>query len=401
MNNPANSMPTIDYGGKLGANILQFARLLRQLNIPVSTQQVQGALQGLDLVDISSELDFYNTLRTFFLHDISKKQQFDLAFDLYWSNYMKMILEIPGPRAKFYQQSLTSGENTGLSQIAGSILQEIPGESLALPEKPSDSDIHVQPFYSSNEVFRIKDFSQYSAEDFHRAKKIIDKSDWTFAEKSTRRRIRKKKRSKYLDFLGSIRRNINSGGELIRLDWLENKKKSRGIVVLCDVSGSMEKYSRIFLHFLYSMVQKSERVETFVFGTRLTRLTSLLHRKNPDQVIQYLSSITVDWSGGTRIGDSIKDFNYCWARRVRCQGSIVMIISDGWDRGNLDLLEKEIRRLSRTSHRLIWLNPLAGSTDYQPVVQGIQTIMPHVDDFYPLANLNNLESFAKILVSLQ
>lgn len=163
----------------------------------------------------------------------------------------------------------------------------------------------------------------------------------------------------------------------------------------------MEKYSRIFLQFLYSIIQRSEQVEAFVFGTRLTRLTTFLHKKTPDQVIQHLSSIMLDWSGGTKIGESIKDFNYRWARRVKCQDSIVMIISDGWDRGNLNLLKQEISRLSRTSHRLIWLNPLAGSKEYKPAVKGIQAILPHVDDFYPLGNLNNLESLAKILISVK
>ena len=159
----------------------------------------------------------------------------------------------------------------------------------------------------------------------------------------------------------------------------------------------MEKYSQVFLHFLYAMVQETKRVETFVFGTRLTRLSTLLMKKNPDQVIENLSTTFTDWSGGTRIGESIKDFNYHWARRVKCQGSIVMIISDGWDRGNLVLLEKEIKRLSRTAHRLIWLNPLAGSEDYQPIVKGIQTVIPYLDEFYPLANLNDLVSLTKAL----
>jgi len=145
----------------------------------------------------------------------------------------------------------------------------------------------------------------------------------------------------------------------------------------------MEEYSRVFLYFLYAMVQETKRIETFVFGTRLTRLNMLLRKKNPDQVIDHLSSVIMDWSGGTRIGESVKDFNYYWARRVRCQGSIVTIISDGWDRGKSDLLGREMSRLGRTAHRLIWLNPLAGSENYQPLVKGIQAVTPHVDVFTP------------------
>ena len=145
----------------------------------------------------------------------------------------------------------------------------------------------------------------------------------------------------------------------------------------------MEEYSRVFLYFLYAMIQETKRIETFVFGTRLTRLTMLLRKKNPDQVIDHLSSVIMDWSGGTRISESVKDFNYYWARRVRCQGSIVTIISDGWDRGKSDLLGREMSRLGRTAHRLIWLNPLAGSKYYQPLVKGIKAVAPYVDVFTP------------------
>lgn len=145
----------------------------------------------------------------------------------------------------------------------------------------------------------------------------------------------------------------------------------------------MEEYSRVFLYFLNAMTQETKRVETFVFGTRLTRLTILLRKINPDQVIDHLSSVVMNWSGGTRIGDSVKDFNYYWARRVRCQGSIVTIISDGWDRGKSDLLGREMSRLGRTAHRLIWLNPLAGSKYYQQLVKGIKAVAPYVDVFTP------------------
>jgi uncharacterized protein with von Willebrand factor type A (vWA) domain len=148
------------------------------------------------------------------------------------------------------------------------------------------------------------------------------------------------------------------------------------------------------------MVQDTRHIETFVFGTRLTRLTSLFRKKGTDQVLENLSTLIMDWSGGTRIGESIKDFNYLWSRRVASQGSIVMIISDGWDRGNYVLLDQEVSRLSRTAHRLIWLNPLAGSPEYQPLVQGIQTVLPYDDDFYPIDNLINLESLVIKLGSL-
>ena len=384
-------------GGKLLANLLNFARLLRQLSIPIGSNQVHGLAQGLALIDITSEQDFYNTARTFLLHDNSKRQQFDLAFDLFWSSYIKIILDLPGDERKLLRQKLVPKESGELSR---EVLAELLDTDVApshFPDRLNESEIQVKPYYSPYEILRFKDFGEYDADEFHEAKKIIRETVWLLAQKRTRRKVRAVKKSKFLDFRSSIRNNINDSGELIDLEWQRNKYKSRPLIVLCDVSGSMEKYSQVFLHFLYAMVQETKRVETFIFGTRLTRLTTLLMKKNPDQVIENLSSTITDWSGGTRIGESIKDFNYHWARRVKCQGSIVMIISDGWDRGNLELLEKEIKRLSRTAHRLIWLNPLAGSEDYQPIVKGIQTVFPHLDDFYPLANLNDLVSLTKAL----
>lgn len=381
-------------GGQLLANLLHFSRLLRQLNIPVSSYQVSGLAKGLDLIDLTSEQDFYNTARSFLLQDISKLKQFDLAFDLFWSSYFNIILDIPGNQRKLIRQAEINREADASSKKIDPGLLGTIAESSNNHILPNVSEMQVKPLYSAYEILRYKDFSQYSAEEFRQAKVVFRKMAWWFEKRRSRRKVRAAKQSKFLDFRRSIRNNMKVGGELIDLEWSRNKYKPRPLIVLCDISGSMEKYSQIFLYFLYAMAQETTRIETFVFGTRLTRLTMLLQKKKPDQVIENLSSLIMDWSGGTRIGESIKEFNYQWARRVRCQRSIVMIISDGWDRGDYQLLDREVSRLSRTAHRLMWINPLAGSQDYQPLVKGMQTVLPYVDDFYPLTNLKNLESLA-------
>jgi hypothetical protein len=381
-------------GGQLLANLLHFARLLRQLSIPVSSYQVSGLARGLDLIDLTSEQDFYNTARPFLLHDISKLKQFDLAFDIFWSSNIKMILEIPGNQRKLIRQEEINREAGASSKKIEPGLLDTIAESTNNHIQPNVSELQIKPLYSPYEILRYKDFSQYSVEEFRQAKAVFRKMAWWFEKRRSRRKVRAAKQSKFLDFRRSIRNNMKVGGELIDLEWSRNKYKPRPLIVLCDISGSMEKYSQIFLYFLYAMAQETTRIETFVFGTRLTRLTMLLQKKRPDQVIENLSSLIMDWSGGTRIGESIKEFNYQWARRVRCQRSIVMIISDGWDRGDYQLLDREVSRLSRTAHRLMWINPLAGSQDYQPLVKGMQTVLPYVDDFYPLTNLKNLESLA-------
>jgi hypothetical protein len=183
----------------------------------------------------------------------------------------------------------------------------------------------------------------------------------------------------------------------LKLAWWERKEKPRSVVILCDISGSMEKYSTLFLYFLYGLVQGVGRVEAFVFATRLTRVTDQLKHGDLQTIIPALSKQILDWSGGTRIGESLRIFNLVWSRRILKHSPLLLILSDGWDRGNLSLLQKEIDRLRRSVHRLIWLNPLAGSPDYQPLVGGIQTILPYVDDFLPL---NNLETVIRLVEKL-
>lgn len=179
------------------------------------------------------------------------------------------------------------------------------------------------------------------------------------------------------------------------------KLKRRQMVVLCDISGSMERYTRLLLSFLHAVETNVQRVEVFVFGTRLTRITPALRRRNPDAALAAVSSQVQDWAGGTRIGESLKTFNRHWARRVLGHGAIVIVISDGWDRGDPRLLAAELERLQRASYRLLWLNPLLGAENYRPLTQGIQAALPFVDDFLPVHNLESLESLARLLNDVQ
>jgi uncharacterized protein with von Willebrand factor type A (vWA) domain len=176
------------------------------------------------------------------------------------------------------------------------------------------------------------------------------------------------------------------------------KRKPRPLVVIADISGSMERYTRLLLHFIYGLVQSpGRRVEAFVFSTRLTRITRQLEYKDVDEALSEVSDAVHDWAGGTRTGESLKDFNYHWGRRVLGRGAVVLIISDGWDRGRPELLTKEMDRLHRSCHRLVWLNPLLGSPVYEPLTQGIRAALPHVDDFLPVHNLASLEQLGKLL----
>ncbi len=171
----------------------------------------------------------------------------------------------------------------------------------------------------------------------------------------------------------------------------------RPLVLICDISGSMDRYSRLLLRFVHAIEQGLDSVEVFVFGTRLTRITRSLRKRDVDDAIAEVVKAVDDWSGGTRIGEAIKTFNYDWSRRVLRSGATVVMISDGWDRGDPKLLAAEMARLQRSCRRLIWLNPLLGAPGYQPLTQGIRAALPYVDDFLPVHNLKSLEALSQLL----
>ena len=387
--------------GFLLTNLLHFGRMLRESGIPVSSQQIFELAEGITYIDISQKEDFYNTTRAYLLYGIDFLDKFNIVFDLFWSHQIKAMME-------FFvgHQSVDSKSIGGLdTQDENNIPQNGIDPSIISSQ---DKNIYtyldeakVNPIYSPLEALYQKDFSEFDEGELIEAKKIINNLFWQLDQQWTRRRIRAFKKTHLLDFRRSFRTSMTYGGELFDLEWRRRKFRPRPLVVLCDISGSMENYSKILLHFLYSLVQNSRRVEAFAFATRLTRLTPTLRRKNVDSVLNGLSTLIYDWSGGTRIGESLKAFNYQWARRVLSRGVIVVIISDGWDRGDIGLLKREVSRLKRSSSHLIWLNPVAGSQDYEPLVRGIQTVLPFVDDFFPFNNLQSIGTLAGKLSSIE
>jgi uncharacterized protein with von Willebrand factor type A (vWA) domain len=255
--------------------------------------------------------------------------------------------------------------------------------------------------YSPWETLRHKDFAAMSEDELHLARQCMADLVLSLGQRQTRRRVRAHKRTCCLDLSETVRRSMQHQGEIVRLAWRRPKLKPRPLVLICDISGSMERYSRLFLHFMHAMGHSSKHVEAFVFGTRLTRITPALRHKDVDTALREVSSAVVDWSGGTRIGESLKTFNYRWGRRVLRGGAVAIIISDGWDRGDVELLRHEVARLHRSVHRLMWLNPLAGAPTYQPLVRGMQTVLPHLDGFLPLHNLESLAQVARQLGALR
>ncbi len=364
-----------------------FGRLLRELGVDVTPPQILDLVAALNLVDLRRREDVKNTCRAVL---ISRKEHivlFDEAFELFWKARESRDLQ---------------GMDLGMLLRRRPQAQEQyrlirnPGESDSPRQTEEEPRVDKVYTYSELETLREKDFAKLSEYELELVKRFMQDTQWELERRRTRRRV-SAARGKHLDMRRTFRRNLRHGSEILHLSYRQQKLKRRPVVMLCDISGSMDRYARVLLQFMYAISNNLDRVETFVFSTRLTRITRQLQHRDIDQALDEASSVVEDWAGGTRIGEVLRTFNYDWARRVLGQGAIVMIISDGWDRGDPELLAKEMDRLRRSCHRLIWLNPLLGSPRYEPLTRGIQAALPYVDDFLPVHNLISLEQLAATL----
>ncbi len=379
--------------GQLLNQIVRFGHLLRDLGLDVNAGQVVDFVQALEQIGLKRRDDFRDAARCIFVHRREEIPLFDEAFDVFWQPPMsasplhsELMPRLPSPRRRDL-----------LRRLPPKARQELgPRRS----EMPTDHEERVEIqrvlTYSPDEVLRHKDFESFTWEEIQQARCLMESMDWRVGERFTRRRKIAPKGQR-LDWRRTLRRNLKHGGELIQLARRTRKTRPRPIVILCDISGSMERYSRMLLHFMHTITGGMDDIESFVFGTRLTRITRQLAHREVDEAMHGVSRAVVDWSGGTKIGEALKTFNYDWARRVLGRGAVVLIISDGWDRGDIDLLSNEMERLQRSCYRLIWLNPLLGSPGYEPLTQGMQAALPFVDDFMPVHNLESLEALGKKL----
>ncbi|MCB0192924.1 MAG: VWA domain-containing protein [Anaerolineae bacterium] len=369
-----------------------FGRLLRALGVPVTPTQILDLVDALRYITVRSREDFKNTARTILISQFEHLPLYDQAFDLFWqAREATELLELElGALIRQRTQRETKIE------IPPGPKSDKNDDSLPESEEPLADTIYT---YSAREVLRHKDFDQLTPDELDEIKHLMRKMEWRLEQRRTRRKIQAP-HGTYLDMRRTFRQNLRYGGEPLQLTWRKRKLKRRPLVVIADMSGSMERYSRVLLKFIYSISNGLENVEAFVFSTRLTRITRHLREKDIDVALDQVTASVHDWAGGTRIGDALKTFNYEWGRRVLGQGAIVLIISDGWDRGDIDLLRHEMNRLQLSSQRLIWLNPLLGSENYEPLTRGIQAALPYIDDFLPVHNLVSLEQLGLLLQKL-
>ena len=382
-------------------NLILFGRVLRGLGLEVNPGRMMDVVSALSYVEMWRRRDFYYTLRSFLVKKREDLPKFDEAFELFWQKPADEELDVDLQDLLRFQRM---GQQEKEQIIMPPPLQELTWrqeESAEADEDDVDLEIiEVTQTYSTREGLRQKDFGELTAVEFEQIKRLMTAMIWQLGQRQTRR-LRASKKGRVLDMRRTLRHNFRYGGDILEWKYRQKKIKPRPIVILADVSGSMERYTRLLIHFLYGLHWGvSQQVEVFLFSTRLTRITRQLHHKDVDEAVREVTAVVNDWSGGTRIGDCLKTFNFAWSRRVLRQSAIVILISDGWDRGDPDLLKQEMARLSRTCHRLVWLNPLLGSAEYEPLTRGMQAALPYIDDFLPVHNLASLEDLAHHLGQL-
>lgn len=273
---------------------------------------------------------------------------------------------------------------------------------MAYKARAFDPEVEVRDraaTFSSTEALRRKDFSDLTPEELETLRRLMQALRWRLSQRRTRRR-EAHRRGGAIHLRRAFRRLLRHGGLVLELPRWRRRVKPRPLVLLADISGSMEKYSRLLLQFFYGVSQSQPATECFVFGTRLSRITPSFKLKNVDRALDEAARQVVDWAGGTRIGECLAQFNRRWGKRVLRRGAVVIVVSDGWERGDVSDLGREMERLQRRCHRLIWLNPLAGRDRYRPLVEGMAAAIPYVDDFLPVHNLESLEALADHLAAL-
>jgi len=379
--------------GTLGANIMHFARLLRRAGLPVGPSETLIAQQAAALIDIGNKAEARVALRTAMIHRHEHAEVFNQAFALFWRD----------PAAAEQAAAMAMLESQKEKQIdrpppAARRVAEAMATKRPPPSKPKDEPPHIDAVLTVSELERLQamDFEAMSAAQISAAKQEIKRLRLPLDLRRTRR-LRPDPQGPAIDLRRTIRDSLRQGGEIFDIARSRQVTRPPPLVVLCDISGSMSRYAQILLHFLHAVTNERDRVHIFLFGTRLSNITRQLRHRDPEVAFQMVSQMVPDWSGGTRIGEALEQFNRSWSRRVLGQGAVVLLITDGLDRDGAHGLAENMDRLHRSCTRLIWLNPLLRWSGFEPKSQGIRAMLPHVDEFRPVHNLASLRTLVDLL----
>lgn len=388
-------LPSVQAGeGKLADNILHFSRVLRRAGLKTSPQATLDAVAAVEAVGIGAREEFHAALAAVFVKRREDMAVFDEAFRLFWRkrDLVEKMIQMMSPKVADGRDR--EKPKPAAARVSDSLL----GHQQRAPKREAPPQVETDARFtaSGSDVLRQTDFAQMTAAELGEARRAIARLVLPLAEVATRR-YQPSTRPVRIDPRGTLRQAMRSGGAMMLPKFRSVRRRPPPLVVLADISGSMSQYSRIFLHFAHALMEKRRRTHVFLFGTRLTNVTRALRQRDPDAALDACTASVRDWSGGTRIGETLKDFNRLWGRRVLGGGAVVLLITDGLERDGVDVLETEIDRLHRSCRRLIWLNPLLRFEGFAARARGVRAMLPHVDEFRPVHNLDSLGALAAAL----
>ncbi|AXS41135.1 VWA domain-containing protein [Breoghania sp. L-A4] len=380
-------------GGRLADNIVHFARTLRAAGLPVGPAAVVDAIRAVEAAGLSDREDFYWTLHSIFVKKREHRAVFDEAFRIFWRSrgLVEKMLALLSPVAP--TRAAPEKPKAGQARVAQALNE---GHGRQAEQEKERIEVDATFTVSGKEVLQKKDFAQMTALEIEEAKAALRRLVLP-VDKIRQRRLVASARGRRLDARRTMRASMRAGGDIIALKFRKPALVHPPIVALCDISGSMSQYSRLFLHFLHALTESRRNVHTFLFGTRLTNVTRQLTMKDPDEALDACNESVEDWSGGTRIATALHEFNRKWSRRVMHGGPIVLLITDGLERDTEEELGPEMDRLHRSCRRLIWLNPLLRYDGFQAKARGIRAMLPHVDEFRSVHSLDAVEDLCKVL----
>jgi uncharacterized protein with von Willebrand factor type A (vWA) domain len=380
--------------GSLVENIMHFGRALRAAGLPVGPGTIIDAAEAVKVSGVTNRSDFRAALQAVFVTRREHLLLFDQAFDIFWKRrgFMEKLIAMMSPMAEPGKEDQPKSKpKAGAARLAQAMMPK------AEPEV-QEAEIEVDQRFtvSASEVLQKKDFAQMTADEIAAAKLAIAHLRLSNDEVRTRR-FRTDLHGIRIDPRRTFRKSMRAGGSSIELARRTQVMRHPPVVAICDISGSMSDYTRVFLHFLHALTERRRRVHTFLFGTRLTNVTRALRHKDPDEALELCTAEVDDWSGGTRIGSCLHLFNRQWSRRVLGQGAIVLMFTDGLEREGTPELQREMERLHKSCRRLIWLNPLLRYDRFEARAQGIRAMLPHVNEFRPVHNLSSMEALIEAL----
>ncbi len=370
-------------GDALAANVVLFGRVLRRAGLSADADQTRRFAQVLALLGVERRGDVKAAGRAVFVRRPEERATYDVAFELFWR-----------------RSALAGGASAALPRIRQRREPRAPGADMSFgAEPPPGVDVTdvvertARTGASREERLRTADFADLTSDEARDAAAMLAALRPRLPLRPSRRR-RASRSGERLAARAMLRRSLGTGGEPLDWRWLNRTERPRPIVLVCDISGSMERYSRLLLRFGHALARSGAPVEVFVFGTRLTRITRELRVRDPDVALRRVGHKVVDWSGGTRIGSCVRELNRRWVRRAVRSGALVLLVSDGWERDDPARLAREMATLRRSCHRLLWLDPLAGRPGFEPATQGLVAALPYVDDFIPCGNVASLQALA-------